>query len=99
MMVLWEYQPIAVKDLGEKLYLDSGTLTPLLKKLEKLNYVKRHRSTYDERVVEILLTIEGMALKDKLKHIPQSLMQMLPLNDEEAKQLYETLYCLIHKIY
>lgn len=99
MMVLWEYQPIAVKDLGEKLYLDSGTLTPLLKKLEKLNYVKRHRSTYDERVVEILLTIEGMALKDKLKHIPQSLMQMLPLNDEEAKQLYETLYRLIHKIY
>lgn len=99
MMVLWEYQPVTVKDLGEKLYLDSGTLTPLLKKLEKLNYVKRHRSTYDERVVEILLTVEGMALKDKLKHIPQSLMQMLPLNDEEAKQLYETLYRLIHKIY
>lgn len=99
MMVLWEYQPVTVKDLGEKLYLDSGTLTPLLKKLEKLNYVKRHRSTDDERVVEILLTVEGMALKDKLKHIPQSLMQMLPLNDEEAKQLYETLYRLIHKIY
>lgn len=74
MLVLWERDGVAVKDIGERLYLDSGTLTPLLKRLEAAGLVKRTRSTQDERQVMIALTSQGQALKEKARAVPQSIL-------------------------
>ena len=74
MMVLWERDGVPVKDIGEKLFLDSGTLTPLLKRMEAAGLIKRTRSTEDERQVLIALTPQGQALKDKARNVPQSIL-------------------------
>src|SRR5947208_13956046 len=74
MLVLWEQDGVAVKDIGERLYLDSGTLTPLLKRMEAAGLVKRTRSTEDERQVLIALTPQGQALKEKARTVPQSIL-------------------------
>jgi DNA-binding MarR family transcriptional regulator len=74
MLVLWERDNIPLKDIGERLFLDSGTLTPLLKRLEATDLVKRTRSTEDERQVLIELTREGHALREKAKAVPQSIL-------------------------
>ncbi|MFK4720344.1 DNA-binding MarR family transcriptional regulator [Bradyrhizobium niftali] len=74
MLVLWERDDVPVKDIGEKLFLDSGTLTPLLKRLEAAHLVKRTRSREDERQVLIALTPQGYALKDKARAVPQSIL-------------------------
>src|SRR6476620_9061815 len=74
MLVLWERDGVPVKDIGERLFLDSGTLTPLLKRLEMAGLVKRTRSTEDERQVLIALTHQGQALHDKAKAVPQSVL-------------------------
>ncbi|RXH24033.1 MarR family winged helix-turn-helix transcriptional regulator [Bradyrhizobium zhanjiangense] len=74
MLVLWERDDVPVKDIGEKLFLDSGTLTPLLKRLEAAHLVKRTRSSEDERQVLIALTPQGYALKDKARSVPQSIL-------------------------
>src|SRR5689334_5833798 len=74
MMVLWERDGIPVKDIGEKLFLDSGTLTPLLKRMEAADLVKRTRSTEDERQVLIALTPHGHALKERARAVPQSIL-------------------------
>ncbi|RXH00572.1 MarR family winged helix-turn-helix transcriptional regulator [Bradyrhizobium zhanjiangense] len=74
MLVLWERDDVPVKDIGEKLFLDSGTLTPLLKRLEAAQLVKRTRSSEDERQVLIALTPQGYALKDKARSVPQSIL-------------------------
>jgi DNA-binding MarR family transcriptional regulator len=74
MLVLWERDDVPVKDIGEKLHLDSGTLTPLLKRLEAAHLVKRTRSREDERQVLIALTPQGHALKDKARAVPQSIL-------------------------
>ena len=74
MLVLWERDDVPVKDIGEKLFLDSGTLTPLLKRLEAAHLVKRTRSSEDERQVLIALTAQGHALKDKARSVPQSIL-------------------------
>src|SRR5580765_7908023 len=74
MMVLWERDGVPVKDIGEKLFLDSGTLTPLLKRLEAAGLVKRTRSTEDERQVLIALTPQGQALKEKARAVPQGVL-------------------------
>jgi len=74
MLVLWERDDVPVKDIGEKLFLDSGTLTPLLKRLEAAHLVKRTRSREDERQVLIALTPQGHALKDKARAVPQSIL-------------------------
>src|SRR5215470_11559089 len=73
MLVLWEHDDVPVKDIGERLFLDSGTLTPLLKRLEKAELIKRTRSREDERQVLIALTPQGHALQDKAKAVPQSI--------------------------
>lgn len=70
MLVLWEQNGISVKTLGERLALDSGTLTPVLKRMESQGLVQRQRSTADERVVEIHLTADGRALKSKARKVP-----------------------------
>jgi DNA-binding MarR family transcriptional regulator len=74
MLVLWERDNIPLKDIGERLFLDSGTLTPLLKRLEGADLIKRTRSTADERQVLIELTREGHALREKAKAVPQSIL-------------------------
>ena len=75
MLVLWEQDGVPVKEIGERLFLDSGTLTPLLKRLEAAGLVKRARSTEDERQVLIALTPQGQALKEKARNVPQSILE------------------------
>ena len=98
MMVLWTEKSINVKKLGEKLYLDSGTLTPLLKKLEQKGYIKRTRSKNDERNLIISITKEGLDLQDKLKNVPQSVGKCINMNDKEVIQLYNLLYKLLKEL-
>lgn len=94
MMVLWEENSINVKHLGERLYLDSGTLTPLLKKLETHEYISRIRNKDDERNVIISLKEKGRELKNKAKNIPINMCDNLNLDDEEIKTLQNLLYKL-----
>ena len=73
MMVIWEEKTVSVHDLGQRLYLDSGTLTPVLKKLEQAGYIERRRSTEDERVVLAILTEKGKQLKQKAASVPEQM--------------------------
>ncbi|WP_427133344.1 MarR family winged helix-turn-helix transcriptional regulator [Pseudarthrobacter sp. S9] len=91
MLVLWEEEPRSVRELGEELGLDSGTLSPLLKRLESLGHVERRRSTEDERRVEVFLTDAGAALSTKATGIPQRLADAAGLSAAELDQLRETL--------
>jgi DNA-binding MarR family transcriptional regulator len=91
MMVLWEEQPRGVRELGEELGLDSGTLSPLLKRLEALGFVERRRSAADERRVEVFLTPAGSALSTRAAGIPQRLADAAGLSAAELDQLRETL--------
>lgn len=96
MMVLWEEGRVSVRDLGKKLHLDSGTLTPLLKKLESKGYLKRERSTADERVVIACITDEGRKLKRAASKIPQAMsLEVTDFPMEDAKTLYGLLYKLM----
>ena len=93
MMVLWEKESVSVGQLGELLYLDAGTLTPLLKRLEKAGYVSRHRSKEDERITVITITDEGEALKEKCRDIPSKMAGCRsPLDQKESAELYRLLY-------
>ncbi len=96
LMVLWETDNISVKELGNRLLLDSGTLTPLLKSMEKKGFVTRKRSEDDERVVFVCLTDEGRALRDRLLHIPEQMGRCVCLSREEAGQLYMLLGKLLN---
>jgi DNA-binding MarR family transcriptional regulator len=92
MMVLWDRKECNVKELGKCLYLDSGTLTPLLKKLEAKGYIERVRSIEDERNLIVRVTKEGVALKDRALSVPQGIACSVHLEPEEARQLYVLLY-------
>lgn len=94
MMVFWEKREINVKELGKLLFLDSGTLTPVLKSLEAKGYVHRYRSKEDERVLMVEITKEGEALKDLAADIPAKVGGCMALSPEEALQLYQ----LLHKV-
>lgn len=83
LLVLWEQQEQTVNELGDKLKLDSGTLTPLLKRMELKDFVARNRSTVDERIVLITLTKKGKLLKDKAACIPTKLMQAMDVSVED----------------
>jgi len=98
MMALWEHKSLSVKEIGTQLYLDSGTLTPLLKKLEADGFIKRTRSTSDERSVIINLTEKGEELKTKAAEIPQKVGACLPLSQTEALELYTLLYKILEKL-
>ena len=87
MMVFWEHKIHSVKELGEKLYLDSGTLTPVLKSLEAKGYVKRYRSAADERVLLVELTEAGEALKERALEVPELISGSINLTADEACQL------------
>ncbi|MDF2655176.1 MAG: transcriptional regulator, MarR family [Bacillota bacterium] len=92
MMVLWENQEVTVKALGDTLYLDSGTLTPLLKKMETQGLLVRTRSSVDERSVIISLTEKGYQLRDQAADIPGKIGSCIPLSEEEVRTLYSLLY-------
>ncbi len=94
-MVLWAKDGVSVRELGERLYLDSGTLTPLLKKMESAGFVRRERSPADERVTLIYLTEAGRALHDQCMDIPVHLSRSVSLKPEEAKTLYDLLYRIL----
>ena len=97
LLVLWEKDGVSVKELGERLMLDSGTLTPLIKKLENQGYLKRVRSQLDERMISIVLSEEGYVLKEKVKDIPQKIVKNLNMNIEDAIELKKRLDCFIEK--
>ncbi len=98
MMVLWEKNTVNVKTLGECLYLDSGTLTPVLKKLESKKYITRVRSNEDERNLVVTITKEGMDLRDKALSIPLKIGSCVKLTPEEGKVLYDLLYKIIGNV-
>lgn len=97
MMVMWEKKSMNVKELGEYLYLDSGTLTPVLKKLEAKGFLTRTRLKTDERSLCVEITDEGEALKKQAVTIPEQIETCIPLSHEEALQLYQLLYKVIGK--
>ncbi|MBQ9383741.1 MAG: MarR family transcriptional regulator [Ruminiclostridium sp.] len=92
MLVMWEERRISVKELGAKLYLDSGTLTPVLKSLAAKGFVTRERSAEDERVLIIELTAEGEALKERAVEIPPKIGCCVQLTGDEAVELHRLLY-------
>ncbi len=94
-LVLWEKDGQPVGEIGEKLLLDNGTLSPLLKKLEQAGYVRRERSREDERVVVITLTEAGRALQEKAKDVPAKVAGCIDLPPEKAQGLYGLLYELL----
>ena len=94
-LVLWEEDHLPVSEIGERLLLDSGTLTPLLKKMEAQGFLTRTRSKQDERSVLVDLTEKGRALKEKALQIPLQMSQCVRLSAEEGKTLYRLLYKLL----
>lgn len=98
MMVLWEHRQMNVKELGGYLYLDSGTLTPVLKKLEQKGWIERSRAKEDERVLNVTLTEAGYALKEKAVQIPKSIGACIKLESKEASFLYKTLYKILGEL-
>ena len=98
LMVLWETPEISAKELGERLYLDSGTLTPLLKSLEKKGLVTRRRSGEDERLLMVRITREGETLKEKAEDIPLRVASCIPLDRGEAEELHRLLYKMLNSL-
>ena len=94
-LVLWEEDGLTVGEICEKLMLDSGTLSPLLKKMEAAGYVERKRSQEDDRVVVITLTEKGRALQNEAKDVPQKVAGCIKLPPEKAGELYSLLYELL----
>ena len=95
MLVLWENDGITVGEICKKLMLDSGTLSPLLKKMSNLGYLEKQHSKDDEREVLIYLTEQGRALQEQAKGIPMQIGNCVKLDSEKAKQLYSLLYELL----
>jgi DNA-binding MarR family transcriptional regulator len=98
LLLLWEQDNVSVKQLSEKLYLQSNTLTPLLKRMQESGLVTRKRSEADERIVLISLTAAAKAMKEKAPVVAQELTLNMGITQEEAQQLYGLLYKLIGSI-
>ena len=95
MMVLWERRSLTAKELGDLLFLDSGTLTPLLKKMEAKGLLTRKRSSKDERSLVVTVTEAGMALREEALSVPAAMADCLTLPREEAMTLYDILYKML----
>ena len=95
MMVLWEKPSVTSKEIGERLHLDSGTLTPVLKKLEEKGLLTRCRDPHDERNLMVTLTEQGQALREPAADIPPQMAGCVSLAPEEAQTLYRLLYKLL----
>lgn len=98
MMVLWEHDGLTVSEIGEKLLLDSGTLTPLLKRLQIKALVDRVRNTEDERVVELFLTEKGRKLKQQACKIPEAMMAKMDVEVSELQNLHQLLGKILNKL-
>ena len=98
MMVLWEHRQITSKEIGTLLHLDSGTLTPVLKKLAEKGLVLRKRSQEDERNLNVTLTDAGLALRDRALAVPGKMGSCIRLSPEEAYTLYTLLYKLLEEV-
>lgn len=98
MLVLWEHREVSAKVLGQHLYLDSGTLTPLLKKLEQKHYITRRRDAKDERNLLISLTPQGQALREQALEVPKKMCACMALPKEEADALGELLRKLLAEL-
>ena len=98
MMVFWEQRETTARNLGEQLFLDSGTLTPVLKSLEAKGLITRRRDPDDERKLRVTVTEKGMALRDEALAVPEKVAACIPLDAEESKTLYELLYKLLHAL-
>ena len=94
-LVLWEKDGISVSEIGSRLMLDNGTLSPMLKKMEQAGYIERKRSKEDDRVVIISLTQKGRDLQEKAREIPQKVSCCIDLPIEKAKQLHDLLHELL----
>lgn len=94
MMVLWEHKSISVRDMGKILFLDSGTLTPMLKKMQKAGWIRKKRSEEDERIVIVSITERGEELHDQAMDIPSKMSGCVTLGNDEALHLYT----LLHKM-
>jgi len=95
MMVIWEEKKVNVKNLGKRLFLDSGTLTPVLKNLESKGYIRRYRSVEDERVLLVEVTDTGEKLKERAVDVHDKMKEYVKLSDEETVQLYTLMYKLL----
>ena len=95
-LVLWEKDGVSVTELGSRLMLDNGTLSPLLKKMEQAGYVARRRCRRDDRIVEVTLTEAGRALQEKAKDVPRLVAGCIDLTPEKARTLYALLYELLN---
>lgn len=98
LLLLWEHDELSVKELGERLQLDSGTLTPLLKRLEQKQWVSRRRAPYDERSVLIALLPAGRALQAQACHIPEQLLARLGMSAPQVETLRQQLHTLLTKL-
>lgn len=98
MLVLWERDGITVTELGTRLLLDSGTLTPLLKKLQRVGFIERKRNRDDERTIRISLTKKGRELQEQLADVPHKISCSLGLNDEMTDELKKCLTGLLHNL-
>ncbi|UXH43592.1 MarR family winged helix-turn-helix transcriptional regulator [Rossellomorea vietnamensis] len=98
LLVLWEEKTISVKELGRKLFLDSGTLTPMLKRMEANGLVERKRSSEDERSVIISLTDKGLEMKEKAECVPTRLLERLEMDGDELSKLDQTLTTILDKL-
>jgi DNA-binding MarR family transcriptional regulator len=98
MLVLWEHDDVPVRDIGERLFLDSGTLTPLLKRLEAAELIRRTRNADDERQVLIALTSQGQALREKAKAVPQGILAASACSTSELMTMKNDLVALRDKL-
>ena len=100
LLALWETEKGKAKvgDLGRRLYLDCGTLTPLLKKMEESGWLSRCRCKVDERVVYVSLTDEGWALREELKDIPEKVSRCMTMEKKDAAELYTLLHRLLETV-
>lgn len=96
MMVLWEKKEVTVKEIGQELFLDSGTLTPLLKKLELKGYIARKRMESDERNVCISITKKGDLLKEEAVKIPEKMKGCISLDPQEEEVLFRVLHKMLN---
>ena len=98
MMVMWEHKELKAKEIGSYLYLDSGTLTPLLKRLEEKGYISRRRSEKDERDLIVTITQSGEELKERAVSIPRRLAECVDMEPQKAQALYALLYEVLGKL-
>ncbi|MFC4008856.1 MarR family winged helix-turn-helix transcriptional regulator [Nonomuraea purpurea] len=95
MLALWQHEPLSVKELGELLRLDPGTLSPLLKRLQALGYIHRERNTADERALAVTLTPAGRQLRAEAEKIPPAIVARLGMEIEELQDLHRALMRVI----